>query len=447
MKRMLIGILCLSLMVWGCGEEEKSPSPSESSGVRKKLPTAASSEEKKVVRKKIAPKKTVDQAPEAEAAPKIAVAPDSGQSRPENLPENLTDKKKIPETAQSQDSGSVRKKLPVSRPGRVRTEDSAKPSSPVEPVITPKQTQEPTVKPVALKPKLDTSPTEPAVPVTDSKMVAANGKNEDSAAKKLPEPLSKKKLPPAPVQSAPVSLEPAVAKKSPLPSKPVSSVAAFDKKESPDKLNKKMSVSSTPAEDAEEKKVKILPAMKATGGNIQDSVTAIKDNSLTVAALDDGLQTDSFEPEGVDAGISKEEAVERPLYDPINKIDPFNPLVREEKTVDQPEEDEEELAERRRKKKKRRRLTPLERIDLSQLKLVGIIRAESGDKALVQETTGKGYIITVGTKIGRKFGSVTRILRDSIVVEEEEEDELENIIMKERVIKLQKPPGEDYHEL
>ena len=46
-------------------------------------------------------------------------------------------------------------------------------------------------------------------------------------------------------------------------------------------------------------------------------------------------------------------------------------------------------------KKKIRRVprTPLERIDLSQLKLVAIIVSKSGNTALLEDATGKGYVI------------------------------------------------------
>jgi type IV pilus assembly protein PilP len=61
-------------------------------------------------------------------------------------------------------------------------------------------------------------------------------------------------------------------------------------------------------------------------------------------------------------------------------------------------------------------------VDLSQLKLVGIIVSPTGNKALVEEPSGKGYVITRGTYVGPNFGRVKRILPDRVVVEEEVED-------------------------
>ncbi|RLC65168.1 MAG: hypothetical protein DRH97_08120 [Chloroflexi bacterium] len=67
-------------------------------------------------------------------------------------------------------------------------------------------------------------------------------------------------------------------------------------------------------------------------------------------------------------------------------------------------------------------LTPLQKVAISQLKVVGIIMAPTGNKALVQDPEGKGYVITKGTYVGSNFGQVKQILRDRIVVEEEVED-------------------------
>ena len=122
-----------------------------------------------------------------------------------------------------------------------------------------------------------------------------------------------------------------------------------------------------------------------------------------------------------------------PLYNPEGKLDPFEPLFRKENVSVNTE---------KKKIKRRKPLTPLEKINLSQLSLVGIIRAPSGNRALVQEASGKGYIVKKGTYIGTQSGKIEQILEDRIIVEELGE----NIYGKETVIKktlkLQKPPGE-----
>ncbi len=123
------------------------------------------------------------------------------------------------------------------------------------------------------------------------------------------------------------------------------------------------------------------------------------------------------------------------IYDPIGKIDPFAPLLKGSGTT---------VAGVKLKEKKRRQpLTPLEKVDLSQLTLNGIIQAPSGNRAIVTEASGKGYVIRVGTFIGTQSGRVNEILKDRVIVEEEVENVLGKVVMRTRELKLQKPPGEE----
>lgn len=118
-------------------------------------------------------------------------------------------------------------------------------------------------------------------------------------------------------------------------------------------------------------------------------------------------------------------------YDPTGKTDPFQPLFQERPVLT-----------KQKKRKKRLPQTPLERIDLSQLRLVGIILASSGNRALVEESSGKGYVIKKGTYIGTNAGKVVNIKKETVVVEEEFEDAYGKIATRKREIKLPKPPGE-----
>ena len=90
------------------------------------------------------------------------------------------------------------------------------------------------------------------------------------------------------------------------------------------------------------------------------------------------------------------------------------------------------------KRMKRAIRSPLENIDLSQLKLVGIVISESGNKALLEDATGKGYTIKNGTYIGKKGGKVIEITKDKVLIEEEFENELGKINIKKTELKLQK---------
>ncbi len=91
------------------------------------------------------------------------------------------------------------------------------------------------------------------------------------------------------------------------------------------------------------------------------------------------------------------------------------------------------------KRSKRVPLTPLEALDLSQLKLVGVMLSESGNTALVEDASGKGYVIKEGTYIGTNAGKVTQILKDRFIVEEEFEGIEGKRVVQIREIKLHKP--------
>jgi type IV pilus assembly protein PilP len=126
-------------------------------------------------------------------------------------------------------------------------------------------------------------------------------------------------------------------------------------------------------------------------------------------------------------------------YDFRGRIDPFIPLVKDEPV----KVEKKELVDAKGEVLPERTKTPLEKIELSQLKLRAIIMAPSGNKALVEESTGKGYIITKGTYIGRHEGKVIKILKDMVVVEELIENFEGKVTAQEKEIKLPKPPGEE----
>jgi type IV pilus assembly protein PilP len=154
-------------------------------------------------------------------------------------------------------------------------------------------------------------------------------------------------------------------------------------------------------------------------------------------------------PSTSQTAIAKTSIQARPIYNPKGKIDPFEPLFRDKPSV----------AMVKKKRKKRIPRTPLEKIDLSQLKLVGIILASSGNRALVEESNGKGYVIKTGTYVGTNAGKVVKIEKDKVVVAEEYEDvlgdvtlrnkeaeEYEDVLgdvtLRNKELKLPKPPGE-----
>jgi Tfp pilus assembly protein PilP len=110
------------------------------------------------------------------------------------------------------------------------------------------------------------------------------------------------------------------------------------------------------------------------------------------------------------------------LYDPRGKRDPFVSFIKVE--------------ERKRGGVGAELLPPLQRYDLGELKFVGVIWMKTGARALVEDAEGKGYSVTVGTRIGRSGGVVSRITGKEIFVKEEFVGNRGEKIVKESGIQL-----------
>lgn len=120
-------------------------------------------------------------------------------------------------------------------------------------------------------------------------------------------------------------------------------------------------------------------------------------------------------------------------YDSTGKLNPFLPLIqeKEEKAVTGLVVDE----------KPKRVLTPLEKMELSQIKLVAVILMENRQLAMVEEATGKGYEVNIGTYMGKNNGQVSKINQSSIVVKEYVKDYKGKLQARFQEIKLQKKEG------
>lgn len=90
-----------------------------------------------------------------------------------------------------------------------------------------------------------------------------------------------------------------------------------------------------------------------------------------------------------------------PVYYGVGKRDPFRPFI-----IDN----------------KRLQLTPLQKYELGQLKVAGVISGPSVPRAMVEDGVGMGYIVTIGTPMGPNGGVVTAILPGRIVIDEPVED-------------------------
>ncbi|RPJ77795.1 MAG: hypothetical protein EHJ94_10410, partial [Deltaproteobacteria bacterium] len=171
-------------------------------------------------------------------------------------------------------------------------------------------------------------------------------------------------------------------------------------------------------------RIKIVRPEKMT-----EPVSAAPETEIQVADKDEALSTGIASPAdtagdskaGVQAAEIKSEAALREevsaligkkeqFYTRKGRIDPFEPFLR--KPEPEVVSDEDMLLERRIPR------TPLEKIDLSQLQLTGVLRTSTKIRAMVQDATGKGYIVSEGTYMGNKGGQIARILNDRVVVEE-----------------------------
>jgi len=86
-------------------------------------------------------------------------------------------------------------------------------------------------------------------------------------------------------------------------------------------------------------------------------------------------------------------------------------------------------------------LPPLQSYDLGEFRLVGIIWGLKAPRALVEDSGGKGYAVTIGTKIGRSGGVVTRITEKEIIVREEFRDYTGSKVKRDTSLKLQDVGG------
>jgi len=64
------------------------------------------------------------------------------------------------------------------------------------------------------------------------------------------------------------------------------------------------------------------------------------------------------------------------------------------------------------------KFSPLERYDLEELRLVGVIDAGASYRGLVEVADGKSYFLGSGTRVGRNGGVVSRVLEDRVVITE-----------------------------
>lgn len=103
----------------------------------------------------------------------------------------------------------------------------------------------------------------------------------------------------------------------------------------------------------------------------------------------------SFSPATVPTEKPKQS---EPPYNPTGKPDPFQPSRISLET--------------------KGGVLPLEQFDINDFELVGIVFGPGIKKAMVQDPTGKGFMVQVGCRIGKKGGRITRVADKELIIEE-----------------------------
>lgn len=160
----------------------------------------------------------------------------------------------------------------------------------------------------------------------------------------------------------------------------------------------------TPSQKTKDAVDKFNQAPGTIGKAIQDMTEAAKARlrqGLGGKTADDEKNTGDLDWKRKKAGTPAGEHIA-----PQIKRDPFRPMSLRTKTSVRP----------------RSNLSPLERFELGQLKLVGIVWDIKEPRAMIEDGAGLGYSVKVGTPIGSNEGTVKTIQRNRIVVEEWYED-------------------------
>jgi Tfp pilus assembly protein PilP len=167
------------------------------------------------------------------------------------------------------------------------------------------------------------------------------------------------------------------------------------------------------AADFEQERAKLMARVEErkankTSGAIQAPAPA---EVVTVAATDDPIEN-SFAGGG--GGFE---------YDSAGKTDPFRSFEWERLEITDP------------------RGGPLEQFDVSQLSVVAVIWKTGNAKALIQDPSGQGYIVGMGTAVGKNEGLVTSIDDNLVVVKETYEDFLGNVTKKDIEMRIRASEG------
>ncbi len=168
-----------------------------------------------------------------------------------------------------------------------------------------------------------------------------------------------------------------------------------------------------------------LLILTGCGGGTPSAPAPAKGKAAPVEKKAVAVPKPAEKPEAAKEVAKKEEP--EYTYNPAGKPDPFKPFIQLTPT---------------KVGAKGVPLTPLQRYETTQLKLVAIIAAREGNVALVEDSAGKGYFLKKGTLIGKNDGKVTQILKDRVVIQEFEQDVSGQTKQNEVLLYLHRPEEE-----
>ena len=122
-----------------------------------------------------------------------------------------------------------------------------------------------------------------------------------------------------------------------------------------------------------------------------------------IAAVAQRAKRDKAKKKKVETQVQEDKSTIGYVYDADNKRDPFKTYF-----------DELMMQE-----KEQRNLSELQRFDLATLKLVGVVAGTATPMALIEDPSGKGHTIKIGSLVGKNYGQVKQIRRGEIDVQEE----------------------------
>lgn len=172
----------------------------------------------------------------------------------------------------------------------------------------------------------------------------------------------------------------------------------------------------------------IIQPTKSMHANIIRSISTIIFVSLVFSSLicsaaietDNGSNTATTNPADVTGGFS---------YQMENRADPFVPFITEKAAASKVNMDEIVDVSGP--------LTGMQLFEPGQLTLVAVMKTSSQDIAMVEDFTGKGYVLTEGLKIGRR-GVIKDIVPNAVIIEETAETRAGKKIVTETVMTLRK---------